>query len=314
MTAAASASVRGAFGRADLLALAAALAWGGSFTAAKPLVAAIDPVLFAGLRYLVVALLLFAVLALRREVLGVAGRELPALLGLGLLGFALYQALWSYGLHLTTASKASILISTTPLFGAVLGRLRGERLGPLAWFGLVLAFCGIALVVTDGGLTSFGGGSALGDALFVLNALLWALFTAASAPVVRRLGLVRATAYASLFGGGLLFLGSIPAALRQDWSGLSPDLAWNFLFLTVVAGAGAQLAYYAGLRSLGVARAMVYLYLVPVFGVAIALGLLGESFSAIQAAGAAAVLSGVVLTQRGARPVRSSDPSSRPDS
>src|SRR5690606_14025104 len=133
---------------------------------------------------------------------------------------------------------------------------------------------------------------------------LWALFTAASAPVVRRLGLVRTTAYAALFGGGLLLLGSVPAALRQDLGALSPALAWNFLFLTVVAGAGAQLAYYAGLRGLGVARAMVYLYLVPVFGVAIALGLLGESFSTIQATGAAAVLSGVVLTQRGSRPPR----------
>jgi drug/metabolite transporter (DMT)-like permease len=73
--------------------------------------------------------------------------------------------------------------------------------------------------------------------------------------------------------------------MEQDWSQVSPALAWNFLFLTVIAGAGAQLAYYAGLRRLGVARAMAYLYLVPVFGIVIALGLLGESFSLLQAAG-----------------------------
>jgi drug/metabolite transporter (DMT)-like permease len=139
--------------------------------------------------------------------------------------------------------------------------------------------------VTDGSAAGFSGGSAVGDGLFVVNAFLWAAFTWASAPVVGRLGLVKATAYAALFGGGLLSLGSLPAAMEQDWSQVSPALAWNFLFLTVIAGAGAQLAYYAGLRRLGVARAMAYLYLVPVFGIVIALGLLGESFSLLQAAG-----------------------------
>ena len=289
-------------GGSDALLVAAAAAWGASFAAAKPLVAALEPAFVSGVRYLAVALILFAVMAVRRQSFAVEPRDLLRLFALGAFGFGLFQALWGFGLHYTTAAKSAILMATSPIFGALFARLRGEPVGPLAWAGVLTAFAGVFLLMNDS-LTEFrlAGGTLLGDAIWLVNGALWALFTAASGPLVARLGALRTTAWAALFGAGLLTLATLPFALDDDWGRLGPADAWNFAFLAIVAGAFAQLAYYGGLARLGLARTIAYMYLVPVFGVLIAVAALGESFSLVQGGGAALVLAGVALAQRGLR-------------
>jgi O-acetylserine/cysteine efflux transporter len=293
---------RPAFGRADLYVLFTALVWGATYPVAKPIVAAVDPFFFSAMRYIVAAALLFVVMAASGQSLRVERRDLLPLLGLGLLGYTAFQGIWGFALVLTTAAKGSILISTTPVFGALFARLRGERLGAAGWAGVLLAFAGVYLVVSNGAAgPDLGGGALLGDALFVLNAAVWALFTSTSAPVVARLGAVRTMAWSALLGSLILLPLGLPDALAEDWSAVPPGLGWNFAFLSAISGAAGLLAYYAGLRRLGVARSMVYLYLIPVFAAAIAILFLGESLSAAQAAGGCAVLAGIALARGAAR-------------
>lgn len=290
------------FGRADLCVLFTAFVWGATYPVAKPIVAATDPFLFSGLRYLTAAAILFAVMAATRQSLRIERRDWAALLWLGVLGYTAYQGLWGLALQLTTAAKGAILMSTTPIFGALLASLRGERMSRAAWGGVLLAFAGVVLVVGDGaGASALAAGSLAGDALFLLDSALWALFTTASAPVVARLGPLRTTAYTALLGSALLLPLGLPGALAVDWSAVPPELGWNFAFVAAVAGAGGLLAYLAGLRRLGVARTMVYLYLIPVFAAAIAIALLGERLTLAQVAGGLAVLAGVALARQGAR-------------
>jgi O-acetylserine/cysteine efflux transporter len=294
--------LRPAFGRADLYVLFTALVWGATYPAAKPIVALVDPFFFSAARYIVAALLLVAVMAATGQPLRVARRDLLPLLGLGLLGYTAFQGIWGFALVLTTAAKGSILISTTPVFGALFGRLRGERLGGAGWAGVLLAFGGVFMVVSNGAAGfDLGGGALLGDALFLLNAAVWALFTSTSAPVVARLGALRTMAWSALFGSVILLPLGLPAALALDWSVVPPALGWNFAFLSAISGAGGLLAYYAGLRRLGVARSMVYLYMIPVFAAATAVLFLGERLSVAQAAGGCAVLAGIALARGAAR-------------
>lgn len=293
---------RPAFGRADLYVLFTALVWGATYPVAKPLVAAVDPFLFSAARYIVAALLLFAAMAASGQRLRVERRDVLPLLGLGLLGYTVFQGVWGFALTLTTAAKGSILISTTPVFGALFARARGERLGAAGWAGVLLAFAGVFMVVSNGGAgLDFADGALIGDALFLLNAAIWALFTSTSAPVVARLGPLRAVAWSALLGSLFLLPLGLPDALAQDWSAVPVELGWNFAFLSVISGAAGLLAYYAGLRRLGVARSMIYLYLIPVFAAAIAVLFLGESLSAAQAAGGCAVLAGIALARGAAR-------------
>jgi drug/metabolite transporter (DMT)-like permease len=67
------------------------------------------------------------------------------------------------------------------------------------------------------------------------------------------------------------------------------------LLSSVVAG---QL-FLIGVRAAGVARAVVFVYLVPVLTALLAAMVLGESFSLAQAAGGTAVLAGLWLATSG---------------
>lgn len=291
---------REGFGAADALLVGATAAWGASFAVAKPLVAFIEPAFVSGGRYLMAALLLFAWMGVTRESFAVGRRDLIRLFMLGVFGFGLFQGLWGVGLAYTTAAKSAILMSTSPIFGALFARLRGEPVGGLAFAGVLIAFAGVFLLMNDS-LSEFrlAGGTWLGDAIWLVNGALWAVVSAASRPVVAELGAVRTTAWSALFGGGALVLATAPFAAQDDWSQLQPGHAWNVAFLTLVAGAFAQLAYYRGLGRIGLARTIAYMYLVPVFGVATALLALGEPFGPVQGLGAALTLAGVAAAQRG---------------
>lgn len=290
------------FGRADLCVLFTAFVWGATYPVAKPLVAATDPLLFSSLRYLAAGAILFAAMAAARQRCGIERRDWAGLLWLGVLGYAAFQGLWGVALQLTTSAKGAILIATAPIFGALFARLRGERMGAAGWGGVLLAFAGVLVVVGDGAdEAALAGGSLLGDALFLLDAAIWALFTTASVPVVARLGPLRTMAWSAVLGSLLLLPMGLPGALAIDWSAVPPALGWNFAFVAVVSGAGGLLAYFAGLRRLGVSRTMIYLYLIPVFAAATAIVLLSERLTVAQAAGGLAVLAGVALARRGAR-------------
>lgn len=295
---AAAAGEVGEAGAAALLTLAA-LGYGASFAAAKPLVAVLEPAFVAAARYFAVALLLFGFLAWRGARLSVARAELVPLAAVGLLGFGLFQGLWGVGLALTTAGNAAILMATAPIFGAGIAALRGERVPALAWAGVALAFFGVFLLMNRG-LSRFtlGGPTLAGDALWLVNAALWAAFTVASRPLIARHGALKAAAWTALLGAAPLLLLTLPFALDDAWGALGAADALGFAFLAVYCGAFAQVAYNAGIGRLGAARAIVFMYLVPVFGVATAVAVLGEGFGAWQAVGAAAVLAGVALAQR----------------
>ena len=53
----------------------------------------------------------------------------PALAGLGVLGYAIFQGVWGVALNLTSPAKAVILVATTPIFGAIFARRSVSTVG-----------------------------------------------------------------------------------------------------------------------------------------------------------------------------------------
>ena len=158
-----------------------ALTFGSSYPIAKPLLAVVDPFVFSSARFLLAgALMLLLPLEWRGWAsIAVSGADLVRLFGLGLVGYTLFHGVWGVGLSLTTPAKAVLIVATTPVFGAMFAACTGDRLSPVGWFGVVLSFVGVFVVVNDS-VTELrlGDGTWLGDALFVVAAALWALYGA----------------------------------------------------------------------------------------------------------------------------------------
>ncbi|MDP3983645.1 MAG: DMT family transporter, partial [Acidimicrobiia bacterium] len=89
-------------------------------------------------------------------------------------------------LSLTSVANTLIILSTAPLFAAVLGRvLLGEGISPRTWMAILVAVAGVAMMVKD----SFGRSSHLGNMVAFIVPVAFALATV----VIRRQRHVRMT-------------------------------------------------------------------------------------------------------------------------
>lgn len=289
---------RPGFGGGDALLLLTVVIWGLTFPISKHILGHWPPMVFAAVRYVGAALFLMALLKIRQGSVAIPRADLLPLAGIGVLGITLFQSLWSNGLALTTASKAAILVSTSPIWAALWATLAGNRPPALALVGVLLSFAGTFLVINNS-FTEFNlsGGSLAGDLMFLGNAAIWAVYSAVAPPYLQRLGPLKVTAWAMLIGSVLLLPLAAFDVGAVDW-GATPASVWSGLAFTIVLSAALGFVWwYEGLRRLGLTRAMVYSYLIPVCAVAGAVAFLGESFTWVQGAGAAVVLAGIRLAR-----------------
>jgi drug/metabolite transporter (DMT)-like permease len=138
-----------------------------------------------------------------------------------------------------------------------------------------------------------------GDLLAVVAAACWATFNVASRPVVGQLApsLVNCVVY----GGGFVALLALSAG--EDPVGqlvrATPPAVAGIAAMALLSSVLAGQLFLIGVRAAGVARAVVFVYLVPVLTALLAVALLGEPFSGAQAAGGSAVLAGLWLATSG---------------
>jgi drug/metabolite transporter (DMT)-like permease len=282
----------------DLFLIAAIISWGVNFPLAKLTLAYLDPIVFSAIRYSVASVLLFGFLWQQKSLMTISFKEIPHLILVGLLGVVLFQTFWAFGLNMTSASKASILITTSPIFAALISVFRGHRPSLKSWCGILLSFLGVTVVINNS-LTeiTMGVGTIAGDLLIVAAAIMWTLYTFVSEPLVSRRGPILVTAWSMLFGAAILAVIGIPAFSNQDWNmvPISGWLAWTF---TAVFGAALSFVwYFAGIVRLGITRGMVYAFFIPVVAVLTSVLFFGEKMTLVQLFGAAIVILGIKLTR-----------------
>ncbi|HEX9206446.1 MAG TPA: DMT family transporter [Candidatus Deferrimicrobiaceae bacterium] len=284
--------------------------WGGTFVAGKWAVSEAPPFLVATIRFAVASAVLFALVAWRRA-RGADGFHRPrgtaewtGLLSLGLTGVFLYNFFFLAGLARTSATNGSLIVAFNPILTAVLSAMwLKERVLPIQTAGLLLALLGVGVVITGGSPAAVRALSFNpGDLLLLGAPLAWAFYTIAGKKVLARFPPLVATAYACLFGTLLL----LPAAALEGPlpAGVSRLTGYGWLSVLQLALLGTVAGFvwwYEGVEALGPARAAVFVNLVPLFGVLLAAGILGERMAGPQLAGGLLVVAGVYAGSRGGR-------------
>jgi drug/metabolite transporter (DMT)-like permease len=215
----------------------------------------------------------------------------------GTLAATIITQFW--GTALASAHEGALLTTMTPVFVAPLAwALLGERPGWRVLGGTALALVGVVIVVASnvsvGGSTA-AGSSLLGDALLMISALCWALFTVLGAPVVRRRSALVASAYATLWSI-LLLAPFVPFELAQRPLGvITPELILAVLYLGWGATSLAWFLWYKGVEQLDAAVAAVFFFAQPLVGGLLSAVLLHETLSPGFWLGGAVLAGGIVL-------------------
>jgi drug/metabolite transporter (DMT)-like permease len=288
----------------DLAIVLLVLIWGSNFSVVKAALSEFSPLAFNATRFVLASLVMAAFLAAA----GVRPRfrrgDTLRLLGLGILGNVVYQALFIYGIDGTRAGNAALMLSTVPLIVTVLSvGLKHETITRAGWGGVALSIGGIALVLwgSSRGI-QFGADTMRGDVTMLLAALAWSVYTVLSSPYVQKYGTLPVTAFTMWTGTVGLVAVSTPALLAQDWGAVSAAAWGGLAFSGALSIALAYILWYYGIRHLGSSRTAVYSNTVPVVALLVAWLTLGEVPTWVQAAGTAMILGGIALARVRRRP------------
>lgn len=272
--------------------------WGLQQVALKVAAPSLNPVLQIGIRSSVAIVLLLIVMVQTKQKVW----QRDGTLGAGVLAglaFAAEFLFVAWGLLYTTASHMVVFLYTMPIFAA-LGLhwfIPGERLAPIQWAGVFIAFIGILAAFSSGFFDVEGASTyrLLGDAFGILAGMLWASTTIiiratvlAETPATKTLLYQLFCAAVVLTLAGYFVFQTEPIRMTQ--------IAWaSMAFQTLLVAFVSLLAWFWLLRRYLASRLSVFSFMTPLFGVSFGVLLLGDALDAGFVLGAVLVCVGITL-------------------
>ncbi len=220
----------------------------------------------------------------------------PRVLVLALVAVPVNQLIYLVGMSKTMPSHASLLYGTTAVFALFLSSALGyERIRRHKVVAIIVALCGLALVVTQGGDIDTSSDLFLGDVLIFTAVLAWATYTVVGKPLVKKYGALPSTCVVLIIGSiiSLPFL-VIPARM-QDYTNIS-WIGWGGTFYAgIVLTVLAYNVWYRILSMIDPSQVAILTTPQPVVATTLSTYLVGEVVGWPLALGGALVIAGIVL-------------------
>ena len=280
-------------------ALVAVVIFGGSAVATKVAVGGIAALDVAVLRTVIGGLLALPLTLALGIGLPPSAGERGLLLVSGFCGFIAFPLLFTFGVGLTSANHATMVLAILPVTTGAIA-MSWDRQWPRGawWLGSAVAFAGEVVLLYE---PSAGPGVASldGDLLVLAATVFGSLGYVAGARLQRGGYSARGTTF---WGVGLFALLLLPLApfvvdapgLAAAGAGPWAGLLYQAVGVTIVA----YILWYWALGSGGIARVGLLQFLQPVSGVILAWLVLGEKLSLTFAAASLIIMLGVALAWR----------------
>ncbi|MHB1121158.1 MAG: DMT family transporter [Ramlibacter sp.] len=279
--------------------LALSMSLVGSYVAlSKALVAAIPVLLLAWLRFGIGAAAMLHWLRRPPDEQPMTRRTRQLLFLESFLGNFLFSIFMLYGVSLTSAVAAGVIMASIPAVVALLSwAFLRERIAPRTWAAVACAAGGIALLAPSRSAAGPAGGEWqwLGNLLVFGAVLCEASYAVIGKKLTGSLGPKRITAIINLWGLALVTPLGLWAALRFDFAGVAPGTWLLLLFYALAASVWTVWLWMTGLKGVPAAQAGVFTVMLPVSAALVGVFVLGEPLGGTQLLAFVLALAGVLL-------------------
>jgi len=276
--------------------------WGSAFALIEVALETLSPTLIVTLRMWIGALFLLALAAILRSPLPrIWPRPDPAwkwILGVGLVGNTLPFFLIPWAQQTTNSGMTAIVLTTAPLFVALLAHfiVPGERLKARRALGLLIAFVGVGVLFAPAIVSGAESAQAAAIAALLAAAFLYAVTAI----------LARFNTHKAMVGGaaGVCLVAALATTPFGLWDYFANGVEFTARSAAAVTALGigasalATIIYMKTARSAGPSFLSLTNYIVPLFSVALGAFALHERFELRAFAALALILTGLLLAGR----------------
>ena len=253
-----------------------AILYGSISTMAKPSLNTINPILLSSIIYLVIGVSLTIFAKLKGNISNANGNNLKLIFIDSVCGAVIGPVLFFYGLKLTNASVASILINAEFLFSILFAiSILKERPGKIAYAGIAFIFIGlIVLNAKTDNSDIFQNGHFIGNMLIIGAAMFWGLDNNISNVILKKgTPIIRLMQIKSLIGGAItlaiVFVSNIAFSINLYQIP-------NLLVLSLGGFAGSLFLFLKGMKEVGTVKSVMIFSTSSAFGLIFALIFLNE--------------------------------------
>lgn len=271
--------------------------WASAFPVIKLALSDFSAVHLSSLRLSIASLILLILIIIKKIPIP-DFKDIPIILLLGFCGFTLYHIALSFGEYYVSAGISSLIVSTTPIFSALLATyFLKEKFSKLAWIGSIIAFIGVACIAL--GNDSKVIAMCIGIALVLIASIGESIYFVFQSSYLKKYGFIPFTIYTMLAGSLFTFI-FLPGAIH--------DLQYadtNTLLLVLYLGVFPTVIPYFALAytiyKVGVADATMSLYLTPACALVLSFIMVGEMPTMVAIIGGIVTLIGVSITTNHAK-------------
>jgi drug/metabolite transporter (DMT)-like permease len=205
---------------------------------------------------------------------------------------AVHFALWVPSLEYTSVAASTVLVTTQPVWVALIGGAVGERVSRRGLLGIALSLIGAVLI--SGGDLGLSPRAAFGDVLALLGAIMAAAYFLSGRSVRRRLSLVPyvAIAYATC----AVLLAAVVGVAGEPFTGFPANVWLLFVLMAVIPQFLGHTVFNYLLADVEASVVAIAVTGEPVGATLLALAIFGELPRWTAFVGGALILAGIYVT------------------
>ena len=278
--------------KVDLVLLAVAIVWGASYLSAKAITPYATVPAMLSVRFAIATLAMVAIWLIRRKKFSKTDLVLGAIFG---LTQSAIMSVETFGLKITSATNAGLLISLTIIFTPIMESAWNKRWLPRSFFlAAVGAIVGVALLVTGNGIQEPN----FGDVLLFIAAIVRAVHVTAQGVLTRN---KEASSFnmilmQCLTATVVFFVFDVQGAFDAIES-FGPAQWAGTLFLALFCSVFAFVAQLWAIRRTSASRSSLLLATEPIWAVVIAVLFGGETLALLGILGAAVIIGSTYIGQ-----------------
>ncbi|MBA3750820.1 MAG: DMT family transporter [Nitrosopumilus sp.] len=256
--------------------LLSAILYGSISTIAKPTLNTINPILLSSLIYLIIGISLTIVIKIIKKSSIISTNNLKLIFITSICGSVVGPILFFYGLKLTNASLASLLINTEFLFSILLAiSILKEKPNSTGYAGILVIFMGLLIINLNFDTFNFlQNNTILGNIFIIGAALFWALDNNISNIILKKgVSIIKIIQLKSLIGGLISLAICILFAISFT---IHINQIPNLVILSLGGFAGSLFLFLKGMKEVGTIKSVMIFSTSSIFGIIFALVFLNE--------------------------------------